>query len=228
MRNLARYYLCIIVANCFIGSVPSIGRAASVSVIYSFKGPPGDGLNPQSPLLNINGALYGTTSFGGPGSGVVYTVTTAGAEKILYEFKGSPDGYALASGQLVALGKSLYGATVLGGPIPSACATELGDFGCGTAFAISEAGVEIFSKPFRGSPDGAQPAGGLILANHAFYGTTTTGGGGRCGNGTTVYGCGTFTAWGHAALTTCCIDLAAGMGSSLKRAWFIPMVCFTA
>ena len=47
--------------------------------------------SPYGPLMQgVDGALYGTTSVGGTGSGgVVYRLTTAGAYKVLVNFSTS-------------------------------------------------------------------------------------------------------------------------------------------
>ena len=50
---------------------------------------------PGTALLNVNGALYGTTSFGGRNKssldvccGIIYSISLNGTEKVAYNFRG--------------------------------------------------------------------------------------------------------------------------------------------
>ncbi|MGA9272358.1 MAG: choice-of-anchor tandem repeat GloVer-containing protein, partial [Candidatus Cybelea sp.] len=55
-------------------------------VLYRFH-PPRDGSHPAAGLLDVNGALYGTTmSDGLSHTGMIYRISTAGAQKVLYRF----------------------------------------------------------------------------------------------------------------------------------------------
>ena len=47
------------------GTVFAVTTSGAPSVIYSFKGAPYDGANPYAGLVNVKGALYGTTEYGG-------------------------------------------------------------------------------------------------------------------------------------------------------------------
>jgi uncharacterized repeat protein (TIGR03803 family) len=105
-------------------------------VLYRFRGG-SDGRNPQSGLIDVNGTLYGTTYFGGdgtgcyaPGCGTVYSISTSGTEKVLYAFKGGSDGFFPVAG-LIDVQGTLYGTTEEGG---GGCST---DDGCGTVFSIT-------------------------------------------------------------------------------------------
>ena len=76
---------------------------------------------------------------------------------------------------------NLYGTTELGGK-----------YGIGTVFELSPTKTgkwtETIIHAFRGSPDGRNPAAGLVLSRGILYGTTYSGGSSTCGvNG----GCGT-------------------------------------
>ena len=88
-------------------------------VLYSFQGG-SDGQNSISNLvLDAVGNLYGTTSEGGLGSGVIFGLTpTANArwrESVPHQFQGPPDA-AFAYNGMVADGfGNFYGATVHGG-----------------------------------------------------------------------------------------------------------------
>ncbi|MGC2405612.1 MAG: choice-of-anchor tandem repeat GloVer-containing protein, partial [Candidatus Cybelea sp.] len=106
-------------------------------VLYRFRGHHQDGALPGDSLIaDADGALYGTTVYGGThDDGTVYKLTPKGsgyAESVLYSFKGGKDG-ANPGGRLIAdLSGTLYGTTTLGGNL--ACANVLGK-GCGTVFA---------------------------------------------------------------------------------------------
>ena len=88
-------------------------------VLYSFQGG-SDGQNSISNLVfDVAGNLYGTTSEGGLGSGVIFGLTpTANArwrENVPHRFQGPPDA-AFAYNGMVADGLgNFYGATVHGG-----------------------------------------------------------------------------------------------------------------
>ena len=161
------------------GTVFSITTSGAETVLYSFKGPPDDGDLPAAGLVNVKGALYGTTEFGDTtGDGTVFSVTTSGTEKLLYSFKGYGDGVApLAS--LVNVKGTLYGTTFHGGAN-----------GPGTVFSITPSGTEKVLYSFQGNPDGAYPVAGLVNVKGTLYGTTWEGGAHSCrstGNCGTVF-----------------------------------------
>ena len=119
---------CASVNGC--GTVFSITPTGTENVLYSFLGQP-DGEEPEAPLLYYNGALYGTTHFGGSANyGIVFRSPLSGGETILHVFTQEPDGLGPASG-LIAVGNTLYGTTSNGGG--PACPP----YGCGTVYAIT-------------------------------------------------------------------------------------------
>jgi uncharacterized repeat protein (TIGR03803 family) len=82
-------------------------------VLHSFDG--ADGAAPDAGLISLNGALYGTTAFGGPGNyGLAYKITTAGAQTVLYAFKGELRGFGPVAA-LTTVNGVLYGNTTWGG-----------------------------------------------------------------------------------------------------------------
>jgi uncharacterized repeat protein (TIGR03803 family) len=109
----------------------------------------------------------------------VFSVTPAGAETVLAIFNGG-SGDVLTAG-LVDVGDKFYGTTRSSGANGS---------GAGIVFKMTPSGVETVLHTFGGSPDGAQPVGGLIKVGKLFYGTTETGGTGTC-NLDNWPGCGT-------------------------------------
>jgi uncharacterized repeat protein (TIGR03803 family) len=119
------------------GTVYSISVSGAEKVLHNFTG--ADGASPYAGLANVNGALYGTTRFGGGGAceskygggcGTIYEITTAGSESVLHAFNGGTDG-AEPFADLTDVSGTLYGTTFRGGT--SACGTE----GCGTVFALT-------------------------------------------------------------------------------------------
>ena len=93
-----------------------ITTAGAEAVIYNFKGGT-DGAEPLAELTNLSGTLYGTTYYGGNGSGnpgTVFKITTSGKETVLYRFAGEPDGQSPVGG-VIEVGGVLYGTTLTGG-----------------------------------------------------------------------------------------------------------------
>jgi uncharacterized repeat protein (TIGR03803 family) len=88
-------------------------------VIYSFQ----QGTDGNSPISNLvfdkAGNLYGTTSEGGLGRGVIFKLTPVGGgnwtETVVHAFEGPPDGGFAYNGMVVDAFGNFYGATVHGG-----------------------------------------------------------------------------------------------------------------
>jgi len=159
------------------GTVFESTTSGQETVLYRFQGGK-DGANPYASLVDVNGALYGTTASGGAGCsgsrgcGTVFKITTSGKETVLYSFKGAPDGLA-PLGNLTVLNGTLYGTTRAGG---TGCS---GSSGCGTVFRITTSGKETVLYSFQGEQrgkDGATPLAGLAQLKGALYGTTANGG----------------------------------------------------
>jgi uncharacterized repeat protein (TIGR03803 family) len=94
------------------------------------------------------------------------------AYSVRYNFKGSPADGAEPIAGLIDAGGTLYGTTYGGGAY-----TGSGG-GLGTVFSITKTGSEnvIYNFGKGGAYDGANPYGGLIAVDGAFYGTTEAGG----------------------------------------------------
>ena len=93
-------------------------KTGAETVLHSFAGGT-DGYDPEAPLINVNGTLYGTTYAGGVnGGGTVFKINrTTGAEKVLYSFcgqAGCADGDGPLAG-LIDVNGILYGTTIGGG-----------------------------------------------------------------------------------------------------------------
>jgi uncharacterized repeat protein (TIGR03803 family) len=168
------------------GTIYSIDPSGSEKVIYSFASIP-DGAEPDTPLIDVNGTLYGTTAGGGvacgtktitftAGCGTVYSISTSGSENVLYRFKGSNLAAVVPTGGLVDVNGSLYGTTA-------------NLFARGSVYKVSLTGNYKVLYYFQGLPDGSQPIGGLVSINGILYGTTQLGGTG-C-ESSTHFECGT-------------------------------------
>ncbi|HVR45959.1 MAG TPA: choice-of-anchor tandem repeat GloVer-containing protein [Candidatus Binatia bacterium] len=139
-----------------------IQPAISYKSIFSFSG--SDGAIPYAGLVNVKGTLYGTTSTGDYGGGVVFKITPAGAEKVLYGFKtggaaNSP--YA----PLIFVNGALYGTTTVGGPA-----------NCGSVFRVTLRGAAKTLHDFKNNADGCLPIAPLLDVKGILYGTTRDGG----------------------------------------------------
>ena len=101
---------------------------------------------PVARLLDVNGTLYGTDSFGGKyGWGTVFSISTTGAVQVLHSFGSGSDGTVPDAG-LIDVKGTLYGTTSGGG-----------QYNDGTVFSISTAGTEHVLYSFAGEPDGPAP-----------------------------------------------------------------------
>lgn len=179
--------------------------AQSGTVIYRFKGDNGthyDGASPMSPLtLGNDGALYGTTNFGGTAEicsddqGDVYTCGTVfqlkpptapglpWQESMLYSFGSAlPDGLSPQYAPL-AMDQSgnLYGTTRDGGLSLVNCSANSGPYWCGTVFQLipprephgSWTRNLIYEFQANDATDGYWPMAGLTLDKQGnLYGTT--------------------------------------------------------
>jgi len=173
------------------GTVFKVGPTGKETVLYSFKGY-GDGNEPQDNLiLDSAGNLYGTTFYGGTGTGcgngdggcgTVFEVTQAGTETVLYSFAGGADGNFPTSGLVRDAEGNLYGTTYYGGLVNASYCS----IGCGTVFKLSSTGTKTTLYSFTGNADGGSPQGSLLLdAQGNLYGATVGGGtfGPGCGSG---------------------------------------------
>jgi uncharacterized repeat protein (TIGR03803 family) len=146
-----------------------------------------DGMNPEGGLTIHEGAIYGTTFYGGTqGFGTIFQISMVNGKPtgtVLHTF-GYENGYTHpAATMVVDSAGNLYGTTGNG-----ACE------GCdGTVFRIQpplKSGghwsyIELHG--FSGGSDGGYPLGGVVILNDALYGTTSVGGDLTCNEGV---GCG--------------------------------------
>jgi len=208
MQTVLRGFLRTFVLAASLGAFlcPGEGTSQSLTTLYSFTSQVDTG--PSSPvpggslILDSNGALYGTTAYGGDdpsGCGTVFELgppTTQGGPwtiSTLYSFTGANgDGCRPEAGVIFGPNGELFGTTTVGGTVQS-----------GTVYQLAPpaqpggAWTETILYSFRGGSDGTLPYGALAADhNGILYGTTYWGGlkgqGVRGGCGST--GCGTVFA----------------------------------
>jgi hypothetical protein len=146
------------------------------STLYEFTGP--DGGSPDGPLaFGPDGALYGTTYYGGNGVGVVFklqppitackSVSCPWKEATLYKFTGGDDGAYPAFGALAFdQAGNLYGATTWGGEYPE----------YGNVFELTRNNGQWTFKvlySFTGQQEGGSSWSGVVFdASGNLYGIT--------------------------------------------------------
>jgi uncharacterized repeat protein (TIGR03803 family) len=171
---------------------PSGSGTYSEQLIHEFVDP-FDGTIPIGGLIEDenDGALYGTTAYGGianprcyPGSplgcGTVFKLDLGAGYPltVLHRFTAGRDGAAPFSSLLRDGRGALYGTTTLGGSLHCDEAHQFK--GCGTIFRLAPRSggfAETILHRFRGGPDGKKPYDALIENDAgSFYGTTAYGG----------------------------------------------------
>lgn len=160
------------------GVVWKLDSSGNETVLHAFTGGPSDGAGAIGQLvIDRDGDLYGTTTFGGSGTacgqygcGTVFKIDTSGNETVLHNFTGSTDGAAPNAEALILDKKgNLYGT-----------ATNGGAHGYGTVFQLSESGKFKALYTFQGQSDGGLPLSGLVLNRGALYGEANIGGDLNC------------------------------------------------
>ena len=147
----------------YIGNVFQMTPDGGLTNLYSFEGG-SDGIYPVASLLSAtDGALYGTTPYGGDfGYGNVFLITPAGDFSNLYSFTGGIDGNSPTGALVQATDGNFYGLTPSGGA-----------YGKGNAYRITPGGVLTTLYSFTGGTDGYSPAAALVEGSDgSFYGVT--------------------------------------------------------
>jgi uncharacterized repeat protein (TIGR03803 family) len=108
-KSFSYYFSC--------GTVFSITTNGQETVLYRFDG--SDGSIPDGSLIDVSGALYGTTINGGTYDfGTVFSISTSGTEQVLHSFAargGSNGDGARPVAGLIEVNATLYGTTTDGG-----------------------------------------------------------------------------------------------------------------
>ena len=183
----SRAGICSAIGGCGAAFRSSFRNGAWIfTPLYEFQGG-NDGGGPLAGVtLGPDGAVYGTTLFGGgagcyQGCGTVFKLTPPAqfcrmalcpwTETVLYRNPtGSGDLSGFYGGVIVDSANNVYGMSASGG-----------SFGAGAVYKLSPAGggnyTETVIYSFRGTDDGADPLGDLGMdAAGNLYGTATFGG----------------------------------------------------
>lgn len=169
------------------GTIFSVTTAGGFATVYSFDNVHGitDGANPYAGLIQgKDGALYGTTYFGGTSNAGTVFKYSGGATTVLHSFPEQPgqffsDGAFPYAALVQASDGNLYGVTSYGGTLTTY-------YQSGTLFRITTKGA--FTKLWdfnatNSSVNGISPYGGLIQASDKnLYGTTSGGGAANAGS----------------------------------------------
>jgi uncharacterized repeat protein (TIGR03803 family) len=167
------------------GTVFSVTPSGQETVLHAFTGG-SDGAGPSAALIDVNGALYGTTFHGGDskcrnytgiGCGTVFSITPSGSENVLHTFTGPPDGAWPAAG-LINVNGTLYGTTAEGGN-SGGCRLGHPKIGCGSVYSITPSGSENVLFRLVGPATGSYAAASLLDVNGTMYSATEFGGGGH-------------------------------------------------
>lgn len=190
------------------GTVFKLSRSGSgwtLTTLYDFKAG-NDGYDPMARVVfGPDGALYGTTFFGGggpctlngmAGCGTIFKLQPSPTpcfslpcpwnETVLYRFTGGSDGAYPYSEPIFDKSGNLYGTTVAGGSQGTGCVSGSENVGCGTVYELTPSNggwTETQLYVFAGFPDGLWPYAALTFDKGGnLYGTTR--GGGASGEGT--------------------------------------------
>jgi uncharacterized repeat protein (TIGR03803 family) len=192
MRSNFLFSVALAGLSSFVSSAER-AQAASYSVIHAFTGG-SDGGGPVGGLIDVGGALYGTTAEGGNvkcyspyGCGTVFKMTPGGIETVLHSFRNYEiDGFD-PEGELTRVGSAFFG--FASGADPDNQAYK-------EIFQVNPTGYlkVLYKFLFRYPNDGYFPNGPLIDVGGTLYGTTTQGGfygTTKKGKECVGYGCGT-------------------------------------
>jgi uncharacterized repeat protein (TIGR03803 family) len=159
-------------------SVTAPAKAQTFSVLYNFGSRSGDPLLPSASLTQgRDGALYGTSTFGGTtgGSGTIFKISPTGTMTVLHSFcLTCAVGGAPLGGLTLRPDGHFIGTTSKGGST----------FGNGTIFDLTQTGSVTLLYSFTGGTDGKNSLGPPIFGPDGSYYGTTPGGGGPSGCGT--------------------------------------------
>lgn len=164
------------------GTAFEISNRGKLRTLATFSG--SDAANPLGDLIEVGGAFYGTTYYGGTGNcsvdgagcGTVFALRRSRngfKVSVIYSFQGFSDGRNPKAGLVWAHG-ALWGTTYYGGIVKHGGCNQ--PDGCGTVFSVTLAGRERVEHSFANFPDGILPEGRLLALGSTLYGTTSYGG----------------------------------------------------
>jgi uncharacterized repeat protein (TIGR03803 family) len=160
---------------------PSASGTWTETVLHTFAGDE-DGYYPEASLiLDSDGNLYGTTTWGGVYDfGTVFKLAPGAdgtwTETVLHSFGNAKDGANPYASLIFDAAGNLYGTTAVGGANGSAC-----KFGGGTVFKLAPSAdgtwTETVLYSFSGGKNACEPYANLVFdAAGNLYGTTIYGG----------------------------------------------------
>jgi uncharacterized repeat protein (TIGR03803 family) len=186
--DVANKTLLVIVWLALFSLISVQSPAQTFTELYAFNsaGDLSDGGWPKAGVIrDAAGNLYGTTFFGGLGTGcdidvagcgIVFKIDSGGNETVFHAFGGTQDGWNPTAGLILDSAGNLYGTTLLGGA-----------HGFGVVFKLDSSGNETILHSFSRGTDGANANAGLSQDTTGnLYGTTQYG-----GRGCSRHGCGT-------------------------------------
>jgi uncharacterized repeat protein (TIGR03803 family) len=146
------------------GNVFEINTSNAFTVLYNFcsLGNCTDGEEPNDPIRDDEGTIYGSTFFGGTQqNGTVFKLDPAGVETVLYSFTGVEDGCGPGDKLKRDTVGNLYGTTL-----------GCGTLGGGTLFKVPASGAETILYNFcLNCAGGNTPLGQVQIDNAGnFYG----------------------------------------------------------
>jgi uncharacterized repeat protein (TIGR03803 family) len=169
---------------------PAGSAAAKPVVLYSFKNNGADGANPGfgGLVTDTDGAIYGTTFFGGGSDeGTVFKLTpttpaaTKFTESLLYQFAGGTDGHIINYGLVAGKGGRLLGTSAEGGSDAGGSLFKLVPPADGQT-AWTKRVIHDFQLS---GPEGTNPSSDLLIGKgNVIYGATLEGGDATCHCGT--------------------------------------------
>jgi uncharacterized repeat protein (TIGR03803 family) len=141
--------------------------------LYSFSG--ANGSSPDSPLVrSADGALFGTTMYGGLGDGVLFGLSPAAnvlpsvfsnwMETVLYSFTGGSDGADPGGSLALDSSGNIYGNAAMAGANHG-----------GTLYEFTNGGIQVLHAFPSFFEDGTAPIG-VVNGSNGLYGITATGG----------------------------------------------------
>jgi len=167
--------------NCKCGTVFKLATDRTETVLHGFNGGSDGDVPFAGVIMDSAGNLYGTTYYGGSGTGcpnrrgcgTAFMLAPDGTKTVLYAFCSQAncvDGAWPYAGLIIDSSGNLYGTTERGGINGIHC--------CGVVFRIAPGGTETVLHAFaRGRSDGRFPYGALIADQAGnLYGTTSEGG----------------------------------------------------
>ncbi len=187
LRSGRRTAFLLVLAAASVMIATHSAPAQTFTVLHNFTGG-ADGASPYAGVtIDSHGNLYGTTAYGGNGSGVVYKMTHANGGwtfATLYQFGEQNDAAVPYAGVVVGPDGSLYGTTFAGGTNHDGAVFNLRP---PARFppSIFAPWTETVLHSFQGGTDGVNPYAAVTFDQAGnIYGTTSAGG---AGGGGTVY-----------------------------------------